>query len=538
MNPIVQYSLIMAGLLLLSITLVLLLVRQTLGKGLVMTFSYVVLFIVAIDTELGFILGQIGMTPLNLIITFGPGILVTLFLIFYFARVVVGPVSKLSAVAERMAVGDLEENVNYNHSNEIGHLAANLTAIISYQREMARLAHQIAVGKLQEVVLVKSEKDELGQAYQEMSIYLNTAIKQVADSAARLGSASTHLAATTKQVGYATGQISNSIQQVATGISQQSDSIGQTASSVEQMSLIIEGVAHGAQEQSRAVVSASEITDRISKAVQLVAGNARAVTERSADASEAARSGSKTVEETLSGMSNIRIKVGISADRVRELGSRSDQIGAIVETIDDIASQTNLLALNAAIEAARAGEHGKGFAVVADEVRKLAERSSVATREIGGLIKGIQSTVTEAVNAMAEGAREVEMGVASASQSGDALNNIIAAAEAAYHQAQEAGRAIEQVLSDSSELVTAIDAVSAVVEQNTTAAKLMSASSGDVTQAVEAFASISEENSAAIEEVSAAMEEMNYEVAEVADSTKSLDDMAQTLRQVVNQFSI
>jgi len=248
--------------------------------------------------------------------------------------------------------------------------------------------------------------------------------------------------------------------------------------------------------------------------------------------------GSAIVEETLQGMQSIKVKVGVSAEKVLEMGKRSEEVGAIVETIEDIASQTNLLALNAAIEAARAGEHGKGFAVVADEVRKLAERSSQATKEIGGLISGIQKTVAEAVKAMDEGSKEVEIGVASANKAGTALADILVAAQDVNKQATLAGEAAGQMNTFAGELVAAVDSVSAVVEENTAATEEMAANSSEVTQAIESIASVSEENSAAIEQVSASAEEMSAQVEEVTASAQSLAELAQELQKVVNRFKL
>ncbi len=304
------------------------------------------------------------------------------------------------------------------------------------------------------------------------------------------------------------------------------------------MSKAIEGVAKGAQEQSQAIAKASEITAQISNAIQQVAGNAASVTTDSAAAAEAARGGAMTVEETLKGMQSIKAKVGASAEKVQEMGQRSGEIGAIVETIEDIASQTNLLALNAAIEAARAGEHGKGFAVVADEVRKLAERSSLATKEIGTLIGGIQNSVSDAVNAMDEGSKEVELGVDSANKAGSALSDILSAAQAVNMQATLAGEAAEKMNAFATELVSAVDTVSAVVEENTAATEEMAANSTEVTQAIEAIASVSEENSAAIEEVSASAEEMSAQVEEVTASAQSLAELALELQNVVKRFRL
>ncbi len=363
-------------------------------------------------------------------------------------------------------------------------------------------------------------------------------IEVLAQRTRQLITVSGDLTSSARSSGEATRQIATTIQQVALGIGQQTTGITKTSTSVEQMNRVIDGVAKGAQEQARAISKASEVTSRISAAIEQVASNTQSVTQDSAKAASHSRDGAKTVEETIAGMEAIRSKVGLSATKVEEMGTRSEEIGAIVETIEDIASQTNLLALNAAIEAARAGEQGKGFAVVADEVRKLAERSSLATKEITGLIKGIQKTVNEAVSAMKESASEVEAGVARANSAGTALGSILVAAESVYKQAEDAGKAAAKVSAAATELVESVDAVSAVIEENTAATEEMAANSSELTQSIENIASVSEENSASVEEVSASTGEVSAQVEQVSASAASLMEMAKQLSQVVSRFKL
>ncbi len=248
-------------------------------------------------------------------------------------------------------------------------------------------------------------------------------------------------------------------------ISQASSTTVQVATASNELQSTAEQIATAAEEvasQSATVATASEEMSATSNDISRNCSMASDIANR---ASEMADNGAQVVQETLRGMEQIAEKVRESAHTVEALGARSDQIGAIVGTIEDIADQTNLLALNAAIEAARAGEQGRGFAVVADEVRALAERTTRATREIGEMIKAIQSETGGAVASMEQGVHEVEKGMDSSRRSGDALQQILAGINEVTMQVHQIATAAEEQTAVTGEISTNIHQITDVVQQ-------------------------------------------------------------------------
>ena len=243
------------------------------------------------------------------------------------------------------------------------------------------------------------------------------------------------------------------------------------ASASEEISSAATQSAQGIQAQSTQAVQVATAVQEMAASVAEVSENSHRAAEGACQAAETAKEGGKVVDKALETMRAIAASVGATADKIAELGKSSDQIGKIVAVIDDIADQTNLLALNAAIEAARAGEQGRGFAVVADEVRKLAERTTKATKEIAQMIEAVQRETRTAVENMQTGTQQVESGVATTTQAGASLTEIINAAQKVGEMVSQIATASAQQSSATTEIKDRIESIAKITQESSSGAE-------------------------------------------------------------------
>jgi methyl-accepting chemotaxis protein len=321
-------------------------------------------------------------------------------------------------------------------------------------RRLVATVSTIAAGNLSIAVQVTS-KDETGQlmsAMKTMTENLRDIIGQVTD--------------TSTQVASSAAQLQSTAQRIATGAEAVAAQSGTVATAGEEMSATSSDIAQNCQMAASGALRASQ----------------------------SAQNGAAVVDTTVAVMQQIAERVQESARTVAQLGARSDQIGAIIGTIEDIADQTNLLALNAAIEAARAGEQGRGFAVVADEVRALAERTTRATREISEMIKAIQSETKGAVIAMEQGVQQVEAGTMEAAKSGLALRDILEQVNDVAMQVNQIATAAEEqtattgeISSNMLQITHVVQSTSQGAQESATAATQLSSHAGKLLQLVRQF---------------------------------------------------
>ena len=473
------------------------------------------------------------------------GVLLAVGLGVFISRNITAPLAIMAGAMQNLAKGDLNRHIAQSirdaimaREDELGTVGKGLGATEIYLQEMAGVAGRIADGDLTVSVTPRSEKDELGNAFARMVASLRQQVGQIAESAMQVEAASAQLASAAEQAGSATNQVASTIQQVAQGTSTQATQATQATAAVEQMSRKVEGIAQGVAKQEAAVENVSQAVATLNDTLQEVAkatslGNATAQR-----AAQAAQAGAQTVERTVQGMNALNESASVVAQKVREMGQRSEEIGKIVSTIQDIAAQTDLLALNAAIEAARAGDQGRGFAVVADEVRKLAERAAAASREIADLVRLVQKGTEEAVKATDASVESMNRSTREAMEAGEALREILGAAEQNKEAVGNIEVAAGRIQEIARRLAEEVKIVSAVSKENLAATKEMGGMIAEVAQAAESVAAAAEENSASVEEVSATAEELSAQVEEVSASAQELASLAEALREVVAQFKL
>lgn len=330
-----------------------------------------------------------------------------------------------------------------------------------------------------------STKDELGEmatSFNLMIDKLRELVRQVAINAEQVAAASQQLSASSEETTRATEQIASNLQEVAVGTDRQVKSVKETSNTIMALSTSVGQIS-----------SSSEIVNNTTIL-----------------ASEKANEGNTVVTTVVSQMNDINDTVKNLSERVITLGARSREINKIIGAITGIAEQTNLLALNAAIEAARAGEHGKGFAVVADEVRKLAEQSAVSAQQISQLITTIQSDTEQTVLSMEDTTTKVADGI-----------KLVHDAGSTFQQIQQA-----------------VLEVSSQIQEVTAAVQELSSGSEQIVQSVSLIAEASDVAAAGTQSMSAATEEQLAAMEEIAASSSSLSKMAEELQEIVGKFKV
>ncbi len=375
---------------------------------------------------------------------------------------------------------------------------------------------------------------------------------QISTASGQLGQTAGNLAATVKDIAHAATQTAATSQEMARGSEEQAQAASRAASAMEQLDASIDRVRRGSETQQNAVSRADAGMQQAIQAVGEVSSSTRDMAVIAQEAAATAQTGGRAVEQAIASMVLIQAQVQTSAQSVQELGKKSQQVGAFVQTIDEIAEQTNLLALNAAIEAARAGEHGRGFAVVADEVRKLAERANGATREISILIQGMCMGVEQAIAAMDASKQEVTEGAKRGAEAGQMLTLILQSVQSVASQ-------VERVASISQKMTVSVEAVQSsvllvsetaqenmqAVQEMVSGAQQVNASICTVATASEEMAAGAQEMSASAEDVAfsaqngaAAVEEQTVSIKEMGTSVQNLNLMAASLQEMVAQFKV
>lgn len=447
-------------------------------------------------------------------------------------KTVISPIRSLEAAALKLSGGDLTFNVNVKSDDEIGRFSRevrnsllSISGILERIKDVSGRVSQVAEDvekesrKVVEGTVLETEAvNDISSSIEEM----NAGMSEIAEGADGLAASAEETAASMEQMATSVSEIKGSAEDLSMAVESTSTSIGQLSAAIREVAANAEELAVAAEETQSAIIE--------------ISGSIKEVEQRTKESTmlsdkvknEAVTFGMSSIEKTIEGMKNIKSSVEKTANYIEKLGGRSEEIGKILTVIDEVTDQTTMLALNAAILAAQAGEQGKGFSVVADEIKNLADRTAASTQEIAELIQAVRQEVGDAVSAMNEGLQSVETGFKVTNEAADALRKIVesskkssdmtsAIEQATVEQAKAAqfvASAMEKVLSMSSRIASATteqnkgiqfimnatEKVGNVTVHVKTATNEQSLNSRQISQAVELVSDKSQQISRAINE--------------------------------------
>lgn len=405
------------------------------------------------------------------------------------------PINVTAEYVDRISKGDMPPKITDEYKGDFNEIKNNLNQCIDAVNLLIKDANMLSKaaveGKLDTRADASKHQGDFRAIVEGVNATLDNVIGPINEASEVLGIlASGDLRARVK--GDYKGDLAklkNDINQLADSLSalinEVNNTVSQVASAATQISATSDSLAAATQEQSAQTDDVASAVEEMSRTITENAMGATRTSEVAQKNGELANQGGSVVQQTVQKMKDIAKVVGDSALTIQKLGESSKQIGEIIAVIDDIADQTNLLALNAAIEAARAGEQGRGFAVVADEVRKLAERTTDATKQIANMIRGIQKETDMAVEAMNQGNQEVQKGIDLADRAGQALRDILNSTKEVLEMINQIAAASEEQSSTSEEISKNVLSISKVISESSRRVEDVAHASDDMAKLTE-----------------------------------------------------
>lgn len=374
------------------------------------------------------------------------------------------PLSYTTEIAEKIATGDLDIDVQYStRADEVGTLVRSFDKMATYLRNTASVAKQIAVGELEVSFSLQSDKDMLGKAFGEMI----QSWKSLVDATDRIAAGDLTVRIDPKsdndRMGNALSKMVRSLNQIISEIIDGVNVLNEASTEIQELMTI---VSSGASETATSVNETSSTVEQVKQSANFASEKSKAVSEITQKTVQASQDGLNSVDKSVTGMNEIQDQVEFIAESLVRLSEQSQAIGEIISTVNDLAEQSNLLAVNASIEAAKAGEQGKGFAVVAQEVKVLAEQSKDATRQVRTILNDILKATNNAVMATEQGNKAVEAGVVQTRDAGKAIRQMGEHIDKAAQSALQIEVTNQQQLAGMDQIITAMESIQLASEKN------------------------------------------------------------------------